>query len=102
MVSASPFVSPPREPNSADHPSSGISASGLSLVLGMATAPLLASLVATRWWMTWVEQVGDASIEIFRGDRLPLLKQSSPNSAAVSPNSSPTVPAVQVTPSTIL
>ncbi|OLP16144.1 hypothetical protein BST81_22335 [Leptolyngbya sp. 'hensonii'] len=47
------------------------------LLLSLTTAPLLLGLVAGRFVMEWVREVGQLSEEIFRGDRLPVLDSES-------------------------
>lgn len=46
----------------------------LRLAIGAATLPLLSGIVASRWLGAGLGQLGSASEELFRGDRLPLLK----------------------------
>lgn len=42
-------------------------------LLSLATVPLLTALVASRLVADWAQQVGWASEELFRGERLPVL-----------------------------
>ncbi|MDY6937970.1 MAG: hypothetical protein SWY16_09905 [Cyanobacteriota bacterium] len=44
-----------------------------SVVLGLATAPILAGLWGSQMLMAWMREVGQVSEEILRGDRLPIL-----------------------------
>lgn len=43
------------------------------LLLGLATAPLLVGLLASKALAELVQDLGQASEEVFRGDRLPVL-----------------------------
>jgi hypothetical protein len=51
------------------------------LLLSAATVPLLAGLLATRLASEVVMSVSQASEEVFRGDRLPLLHFTQPPDA---------------------
>jgi hypothetical protein len=46
------------------------------LLLSLTTAPLLLFLVGSRALATLIQEMGQTSEEIFRGERLPLLKIS--------------------------
>lgn len=41
--------------------------------LSLATGPMLAGILGTRALTTWLQSIGQASEEVFRGDRLPIL-----------------------------
>jgi hypothetical protein len=43
------------------------------LLLSLATAPLLVGLLTSKAFAELIQDVGQASEEIFRGDRLPVL-----------------------------
>lgn len=45
----------------------------IALSVSAVTLPLLGGLVLSRWAMAGLTQLGSASEELFRGDRLPLL-----------------------------
>jgi hypothetical protein len=47
------------------------------ILLSLSTAPLLLVLIASRAVATMVQEMGKSSEEVFRGDRLPVLKISS-------------------------
>ena len=47
-----------------------------NLLLSLSTAPLLLVLVGSRALATAIYEMGQSSEELFRGDRLPLLKIS--------------------------
>jgi len=51
------------------------------LLLSAATVPLLAGLVAARFVSEVVTSLGQASEEVFRGDRLPVLHFNQPSDA---------------------
>lgn len=59
----------------------------LDIMLGVATIPLLVGLVGTKLIARTVIELGQASEEIFRGDRLPLLNLS--NASASTQSSQP-------------
>ncbi len=44
-----------------------------NLCLSLSTLPFLLSVVAGKLLMTTIEELGQASEEVFRGDRLPIL-----------------------------
>ena len=46
------------------------------LLLSLSTAPLLLVLIGSRALATMVQEMGKTSEEVFRGDRLPVLKIS--------------------------
>lgn len=48
------------------------------LILGVATLPFLAGLVATQSITASLQELGMMSEEIFRGDRLPILEFPDP------------------------
>lgn len=48
--------------------------------VGLGTAPLLLGLLSARAIATAMQEMGTASEEIFRGDRLPVLKITPPDS----------------------
>jgi hypothetical protein len=48
--------------------------------IGLGTAPLLVGLLGARAIATAMQEMGTASEEIFRGDRLPILKITPPDS----------------------
>jgi hypothetical protein len=50
------------------------SASSPTLLLGLATAPLLAGILVARSLGEVITELGRTSEEMFRGDRLPILK----------------------------
>lgn len=54
------------------------------LLLGAATIPLLATLVAVKAANELLRDLGQLSEEVFRGDRLPLINQPTPNPASDS------------------
>jgi len=43
------------------------------LLLGLATAPLLVGLLASKALAELMQDIGQSSEEVFRGDRLPVL-----------------------------
>ena len=47
-----------------------------NLLLSLSTAPLLLVLVGSRALATAIQDMGQSSEELFRGDRLPVLKIS--------------------------
>jgi hypothetical protein len=49
------------------------------ILISLATAPLLITLVGGKALAEFMKEVGQASEEIFRGDRLPVLQIRSPN-----------------------
>jgi hypothetical protein len=51
-----------------------LSREAIALSVSLLTLPLLGGLVASRWAMAGLIQLGTASEELFRGDRLPLLR----------------------------
>lgn len=53
------------------------SKSSTHLLLSLTTAPLLLALIGSRALAELAKEIGLASEEIFRGDRLPTLKISS-------------------------
>ncbi|WAL62275.1 hypothetical protein [Thermocoleostomius sinensis] len=46
------------------------------ILLSLSTAPLLLILISSRTIAHWLQEMGQTSEEIFRGDRLPILKIS--------------------------
>lgn len=48
------------------------------IILGIATAPLLAAIVGGSALSKAVQELGEMSEEIFRGDRLPILEFPNP------------------------
>lgn len=54
----------------------------VELLVGLATAPLLVALVGGKALSDAVTSLGQLSEELFRGDRLPLLKVSPSDSPA--------------------
>lgn len=48
------------------------------ILLSLSTVPLLLALVGSQALAKAMKEVGQASEEIFRGDRLPILKLSTP------------------------
>lgn len=48
------------------------------VLIGLATGPLLVALVAGRAIAQAMKEVGEASEELFRGDRLPVLHIPTP------------------------
>lgn len=50
-----------------------LSQEAIALSVSAVTLPLLGGLVLSRWAMVGLTQLGSASEELFRGDRLPLL-----------------------------
>jgi hypothetical protein len=62
------------------------SANSPTLLLSLATAPFLVGLLAARALAQTLIDVGQASEEVFRGDRLPVLRCPHPdeNSPTVS------------------
>lgn len=55
------------------------------LLLSLGTAPLLLALIGSKALAEMVQTVGQVSEEVFRGDRLPILKIS----LSADPTSSP-------------
>lgn len=53
-----------------------------SFLLGLATAPLLVGLLASKALAELMQNVGQTSEEVFRGDRLPVLDFSTPTADA--------------------
>lgn len=51
----------------------------IALSVSAVTLPLLGGLVLSRFASTGLTQLGMAAEELFRGDRLPLLNDSSPS-----------------------
>ena len=51
--------------------------------IGLGTAPLLVGLLGARAIAAAMQEMGTASEEIFRGDRLPVLKITHPDSDSV-------------------
>lgn len=49
------------------------------ILLSLSTAPLLLILVGSRVLATALREMGQTSEEVFRGDRLPILRISHPN-----------------------
>lgn len=45
------------------------------ILIGLATAPLLAALLGSKALAEAAQRIGQASEELFRGDRLPVLNQ---------------------------
>ncbi|MEQ8963885.1 MAG: hypothetical protein RLP02_39275 [Coleofasciculus sp. C2-GNP5-27] len=43
------------------------------LLLSLATGPMLVGVISLNTIGSWLQQVGEASEEVFRGDRLPIL-----------------------------
>jgi len=43
------------------------------LLLSLATGPVLVGVISLNAIGSWLQQVGEASEEVFRGDRLPIL-----------------------------
>jgi hypothetical protein len=68
-----------KEPQTADF--KGLGNFPLELVVSLATAPLLVGLVGARVLSELVQEAGLVSEEVFRGDRLPLLKFPEPASS---------------------
>ena len=54
---------------------SSLSKEAIAFFVSAVTVPLLGGLVFSRWAMEGLIQLGSASEELFRGDRLPLLKE---------------------------
>jgi hypothetical protein len=50
----------------------------LELLLGLATVPLLGGLLLQRHLSQGMQQIGLASEELFRGERLPILISKNP------------------------
>lgn len=50
-----------------------------SLWVSLMTGPFLVSLVSAKLLSDWMQQVGFASEELFRGDRLPVLNMMPPD-----------------------
>jgi len=48
------------------------------ILLGLATVPMLVGLVVGRTLATMMVKVGQSSEELFRGDRLPILRVTPP------------------------
>ncbi|MCU0570970.1 MAG: hypothetical protein MUF49_30935 [Oculatellaceae cyanobacterium Prado106] len=44
------------------------------VLISVGTVPLLLAILGTKACATWIQNLGQSSEEIFRGDRLPLLK----------------------------
>lgn len=62
---------------------------GVAWGVGLASASVVAASLAGRWLSVMVAQLGQTSEEIFRGDRLPLLKGPIPEDAtSVQPEGS--------------
>ncbi|MBW4516243.1 MAG: hypothetical protein KME11_13595 [Timaviella obliquedivisa GSE-PSE-MK23-08B] len=51
--------------------------------VGLGTTPILLGLLGARAIATAIQELGVASEEVFRGDRLPILKITPPNSHLV-------------------
>ncbi|MBD1849004.1 hypothetical protein H6F87_03080 [Cyanobacteria bacterium FACHB-502] len=58
-----------------------------SLLLSLGTIPVLAVLLGSKAVLQVMREVGEASEEIFRGDRLPILELETQNSGQVSERS---------------
>ncbi len=58
-----------------------------SLLLSLGTIPVLAVLLGSKAVLQVMREVGEASEEIFRGDRLPILELETQNSEQVSERS---------------
>lgn len=58
------------ERNHSDRP---LSISQSFLLLSLTSLPALLGLITVQFLLQWLESVGIASEEIFRGDRLPVL-----------------------------
>jgi len=58
--------------------SPGLSKEAIALSISVVTLPLLGGIVLSRVAMAGLIQLGEASEELFRGDRLPLLKDKAP------------------------
>ena len=43
------------------------------IMLSLTTGPLLLGVLATKASLEWLQAIGQASEEVFRGDRLPIL-----------------------------
>ncbi|MEQ8464676.1 hypothetical protein [Coleofasciculus sp. F4-SAH-05] len=43
------------------------------LLLSLATGPMIVGVISLNTIGSWLQQVGEASEEVFRGDRLPIL-----------------------------
>ncbi len=59
----------------------------LDLALSAATVPLLLGLIGTKLVARTVIELGQASEELFRGDRLPLLNLANTSTPDQSPHS---------------
>lgn len=62
---------------------SALPAPALELLISLATAPLLISLVGGKALAAGSQEIGRFAEEIFRGDRLPLLNLSNPPSPSI-------------------
>ncbi len=60
--------------------------SSSEILISLATGPVLLLVLGTQALTTFFKEMGEASEEVFRGDRLPLLNVS--NSTAGTPDSS--------------
>ncbi|HIK29647.1 MAG TPA: hypothetical protein IGR89_16595 [Oscillatoriaceae cyanobacterium M7585_C2015_266] len=61
-----------------------------NILLSLATAPVLLGLGAGQNLAKFLQEVGEASEEIFRGERLPILNFPSCATPASNPESEPT------------
>lgn len=88
--SAAPADSSPAEPGAAaakPTPTASASLSSTDLWLSLLTPPLLVGMVGLRTLADVLQQLGLASEELFRGDRLPSLTIAEPPTAQATPES---------------
>jgi len=64
-VNQNPQVAVNPLPESAKH--------SAELLLSLATGPMIVGVISLNTIGSWLQQVGEASEEVFRGDRLPIL-----------------------------
>lgn len=69
------FREPETAPPVVAAPTPALSKTAIALSVSAMTVPLLGGLVLSRWAMAGLGQLGNASEELFRGDRLPLLRE---------------------------
>ena len=75
-----------REPTASPLPKPSISLPiAVDLTIGLSAVPLLALLIASRFAVDSLTQLGQASEEIFRGDRLPSLPRMSAEADHLQP-----------------
>ena len=72
-MAMTPESSPPSPPGLTDSFTTAASADPSKVFISLATTPILLGLVLGRSLAETIQQVGLASEEIFRGDRLPVL-----------------------------